>query len=300
MEHINLEIIQSYLEGQIKGPGVAEIEAHLAVCERCHSIYMGLKAIEKPISQSFGIEKTSASCPEDWEIGALVREELPSEISEKISNHIRTCGFCMERAAGYYKVLEAGEKALEIPELWKHKTVQALKAERTVKEEAEAPFLQSILAFFQKLTAPLPVSPVYATAALAILILAIWSLTPKHEKIVTIASSEKIITRDSEIPSTFGFMGTGESREIENMAISHDGKNIVFKWKPIEREVEYDFSLRDKLEGKVVYADHIDKNARVSLKKNLMEKDRLYSWLITGKTKNGKYFEYSGDFILME
>lgn len=299
MEHLNLDTIQSYLEGLTKQSELPEIEGHLATCKRCYSIYMELKSVETPLSRSFKEEKATAYCPEDWEIGALLKGETPQEISKKITAHLKDCSFCMERAAGCYKSLEPVEKTLETPELWKHKAVQALKAERRVKE-TEVPLLQRISAFFQKLSVPFPPLPGYVTAALAILVLIIWNVLPQQEKIVTIASSEKVITRDSEIPSAFGFMGVGESREVKDMEIFHEGKDIVFKWKPVEGAVGYEFSLRDRSETVYSSSIDIDKDTRVSLKKDLMERDRLYSWLITGKTPDGKYFEYTGDFLLVK
>ena len=298
MEHLNLEKILSYIENQIIGKDIDEIEAHLATCERCHGIYTGLMSVGEYLQHSFETEKATTSCPDDWEIGALVREELLPEMSEKISGHIKDCSVCIDRTAMYYKAFELKERELETPRLWKEKAVQFLKSESKVKERQVSIF-QQIFAFFQRISAPLPSLPGYAAAVLVILVVIIWNVIPQKEKIITIASSERIITRDSEIPSAFGFTGAGESREVENMEVFYAGRDIVFKWKPIEGAVKYEFFLKDKAEGKTVYSGHTDKDARVSLKKDLMEGNRLYSWLITGKTTDDKYFEYTGDFLLL-
>lgn len=194
--------------------------------------------------------------------------------------------------------LEHKEKAIDTPELWKQKAFQTLTQGNTVKEK-EVSIFKQMLAFIQKITDPLPPLPGYAAAVLLIVIVIIWNVIPQKEKIITIASSERIITRDSEIPSSFGFTGTGESREVENMGVFYAGSDIVFKWEPIDAAEGYEFSLKDKSEGRTVYSGHIDKDARVSLKKDLMEGNRLYSWLITGKIEDGKYFEYSGDFLFL-
>lgn len=108
MDHLNIDKILSYVENQVKD--IDKVEIHIATCERCHGIYMGLKSVEETLSHSFKDGKATDSCPEDWEIGALVSEELPSDISDKISKHIKDCGFCIDRAVGYYKSLELMEK----------------------------------------------------------------------------------------------------------------------------------------------------------------------------------------------
>lgn len=314
MEHLNLEIILSYIENQINPPesphtplwkrgaegdfkgvqGEFEIETHLATCERCNKIYIGLRSFGENLKRSFKTEEATASCPEDWEVSALIRGEATSDLSERLTSHLKDCNFCIDRAAVYYKALEPEEMTIKTPELWKQKAVQTLKSERI---ETKVSVSQQISAFFKKITtSPLPG---YATAALAILIFIIWNVMPQKEKIITIASSEKIITRDSEIPSVYGFTGVGESKEVKNMEIQYKGKEIVFIWKPIDGAMEYEFSLRDKSADTRVYSSHIDKETMVSLKKDLFVRDRLYSWLITGKAKDGKYFEYIGDFIFV-
>jgi len=297
MEHLSLEVIISYFEDQIKGKETDEIEAHLATCERCHEIYTGLRSIEETLKRSFKGKNASASCPEDWEIGTLVKGESPSEVANIFSNHIKTCNFCFDRAAIYYKNLNEEGEIIKTPRLWKHKAIQALKTDNAVKE-AGASLFQQIYSSLHRILTPRSPLPGYAVAALAILILIIWNVIPPKEKIVTIASSERIIKRDSEIPSAFGFMASGESKEVENMKIFHERKDIVFKWRPVDDAVRYKFSLRSRSE--TIYSSSIEKDAKVSLKKELLKRDILYTWLITGETKDGKYFEYTGDFLLVK
>jgi len=260
---------------------------------------MGLKSIKATMGCSFNEEKATASCPEDWELGALVREELPPDVSKKVSDHMKECGFCIDRAAVYYKALEHKEKAIDTPELWKEKAFQSLTGDSAVKEKEVSVFKQ-ILAFIQKLTDPLPPLPGYAAAVLVILLVIIWNVMPRKEKIVTIASSERIITRDSEIPFMFGFMGAGEERAVNNMEIQMKGEGVVFKWKPVENALEYRFSLVEKTRGAVIFSQSALKKPQASIQGNIIEKRSLYAWIIEGKTPDGKYFEYRGEFVIVE
>ncbi len=294
MEHISLDKIISYSVNQLKNKENTAIEGHLAICERCHAIFMGLKSVEKPLRQSFVQEKATSSCPEDWEIGALIQKELPSEISERITTHLKDCGFCIDRAAVYHKSLKLGVAPFETPESWKLKAIHALKAEKTVKEP-KVSLIQRILDFLPDLTFPVPAAAGFAAALLAIAVL-VWTFMPGKARFITIASSEKLIIRDSEIPLAFGFNGTDEIKEVEIMDISLKGKDIVFKWEPLEGAVEYEFSLK---EGNKIIHDIITINQpTASLSKDLIKKERLYSWLIAGKTREGRYFEHTGDFVL--
>jgi hypothetical protein len=297
MGHLSLEVIISYFEDQKKGKETDEIEAHLATCEKCHEIYMGLRSIEETLKCSFKGKTPSAFCPEDWESGALVKGESQSELANVFSNHMRTCNFCVDRAAIYYKNVHKEEKTIKTPELWKHKAIQALKTDNAIKE-AEASLFQQTYSILHRILTPLPPLPGYAAAALAILMLIIWNVVPQREKIVTVASSERIIKRDSEIPSAFGFMATGESKEVENMKIFHEGNVVVFRWGSIDDAVKYKFSLRSRSE--TIYSGSVEKDVKVSLEKGVLKRNTIYTWLITGESKDGKYFEYTGDFLLVK
>lgn len=294
MEHISFEKIYSYMEGQLNNIDANDVSLHLNTCEKCRGLFAGLKAVENNLKGCFKIEAREG-CPEDWEIAAFIKKELEPADLHRITEHIDSCDYCLDRTAIYYKAAESKEAVLKTPEFWKQKAVQTLKSDRIEPKTSISQRLSSLI----KKIALLPPMPGYATAALAIIILIIWSAIPQKEKIITIASSEKIITRDSEIPSTYGFTGVGKSREVKNMEIRYKGKDIVFLWKPINRAVDYEFTLRDKSADTKVYSSHVEKNTMISLKKELFEKDRLYGWLITGKTKEGEYFEYMGDFILV-
>jgi len=334
--HINLEKIISCLGNQPPGQDRDEIEGHLAICPKCHAAYLGLRSITESLSQAFKEDDSSSchlgrankedatlSCPDDWEIAALIRKEAAPEVSEEISKHIGDCEFCLGRAARYYKCLEeptGGE--LKTPELWKERAIQALRSE-TRKEEKKISTPQRIVAFFQTLSALLPPLPGYALAALAIIIL-IWSHSPDNkagrERIITIASSERIITRSLEIPPALGFMGAGEAgKEREKktdhtMEIKLKDDEIIFTWQPIENASIYKFSLLEKKseerpgerpeerpEGETIFSQADLEKPQASIKANMIDKDKhkLYSWVIEGELPEEKCFEYRGDFILV-
>lgn len=185
---------------------------------------------------------------------------------------------------------------METPELWKQKAIQTLRGEKKVKE-TQAPLIQRLVTFFPKLPSPIPVVASFAAALLAVTVI-IWITMPGSAKFVTVASSEKLLIRDSEVPSTFGFSGTDEIKEVNMMKISRKGEVIILKWEPIEGTGEYEFSLKDG--GEVVLAQRTITQPVISIGRDIIRKDRIYSWLITGKTDHGKYFEYTGDFIFVK
>lgn len=294
MEHLNLEKIHSYMEKQETGKNSTEIEEHLVTCEKCYRIYLALLSFEQPLGRSFKEEKATTSCPEDWEIGALIQEELPSDISKKISIHLKDCGFCIDRAAHYYQSLKYEKAPVEVPQEWKLRALQALKVEKTA-EEPGISFIERIIDFFRNLTFPVPVAVSYATALLVVAAL-VWISVPAQPKFITIAASEKVVLRDSEIPSAFGFSGAGETKEVKMMEFSLKGNDIVFSWEPLEGVVEYTFSLKEG--DRIIQDKTAIRRPSFSIKKVNIEKERVYSWIITGRTKEMRYLEYTGDFIL--
>ncbi len=296
MEHIGFEKILSYSSSQLDTKETDEIEGHLATCERCNEIFTGLKSVENTLCRSFNEEKATASCPEDWEIAALVKEELPAEVSDKLTGHIKDCGFCIDRSAVYYKALQLERSPVETPELWKQKALRNMKAEQTEKVP-KASFFQRMLSFLPDFTFPLPAAAGLAAALLAIAILT-WIIVPGKVNYTAIASNEKIVVRDSEIPSALGFMGTGETKDVRNMNIDLNGGEIIFKWKPVEGAVGYKFTLKDR--SKAVYTVETGEDKVVALSKELIETNITYNWLISGKTADDRYFEYTGDFILVK
>ena len=294
MEHIKFDKIQSYIEKQTTGPDHIEIEGHLAVCNKCNDIYMGLKLLEKPLCESFEEAAATSSCPEDWEIAALVRDELPVELSNKITGHLTDCNFCIGRAANYYRALSCEKIPVETPELWKQKAIQAIRTEQTAQEPKES-LIQRILSFFPDMISPLPAAAGFAAAVLAIAAVA-WILIPgKSTFTASLASNEKIVIRSSEIPQSFGFTGTGETRDVNNMDITLNGKEVIFKWIPIEGASAYEFSLRDKTNS--IFKVTAVKDTVISLNIAVLENEKPYNWLISGTTKEGRYFEYTGDII---
>lgn len=296
MEHIVFDKILSYSDNQLDDKETHEIEGHLATCERCHEIFMGLKSVETTLSRSFKEETASASCPEHWEIAAFIKKELPSEASDKIKGHVKDCGYCIDEAASHYKALQIERAPVETPELWKQKVVERMEARQVVKEPGPS-LVQRIVSFFTELAFPLPAAAGLAAALLAIAVVS-WIIVPEKARFTVVASNEKIVIRDSEIPSALGFMGTGETQEVSNMEIALNGKEVIFMWKPIEGAVEYKFTLKDG--GKEVYDIKTGKDVVVTLTKDLIETHITYNWLITGKTSDDRYFEYTGDFVLVK
>lgn len=298
MYHYSYEKVESYLFGEMEGESLTEMETHLATCERCYGLYLGLRSMGNGLAAAFKGEKAGINCPEDWEIGALVREESSSEESKRISSHIKECTPCMDRSAHYYKSLEMEEAPVAAPAAWKEKAVQALKQETRLKEKESSAFQRfaaTSRAFFSSLS---PV-PAYAVAGVAIVLLILTNL-PNQGRVLTVASSEKVNIRDSEIPSTLGFSGAGETREVKNMNILYKGKHIVFEWEPVEGVVGHEFTVRDKLQDKTIHSTSLAQFPKVALNKDLFAQGRLYSWMITGETEAGKYFEYTGDFLLVK
>ncbi|MBI5665970.1 MAG: zf-HC2 domain-containing protein [Nitrospirae bacterium] len=295
MEHISFEKILSYADDRLEDGESREIEGHIATCERCHEIFLGLKSVGSAMGRSFNSETASGSCPEDWEMAALIRKELPSGESEKIKAHLKDCSFCVDRAAGYYKALHIESPAFKTPEPWRRKAVQRMQDRQAVKE-TKISLIQRILSFVPNLTSPLPVAAGFA-ALLAIAVVT-WFIMPGKNTLRAVASNESLLIRDSEVPSSLGFSGTGERKAAGKMDIDLNGKEIIFMWKPIEGAVEYNFTLKDG--SNAVYDMKTGNDALVALNKDMIETHITYKWLITGKTADDRYFEYKGDFILVK
>jgi len=296
MDHISLEKILSYADNRSDDRETQEIEGHLATCGRCHEIFMGLKSVGSAMGRSFNEETASGSCPEDWEMAALVKKELSSEVSDRIKTHLKDCGFCVDRAAVYYKASQMEIPPFETPEPWKQKAVQSMK-NRAAVQEAEMSLMQRILSFFPQMTSPFPAAAGLVAAILAIAVVT-WIIIPGKNTLQAVASNETLLIRDSEIPSAMGFSGTDDIREVSKMDIALNGKEIIFAWKPIEGAVEYKFTLKD---GKTpVYDVTTGNNALVALSNDVIETHTTYNWLITGRTADDRYFEYRGDFILVK
>jgi hypothetical protein len=296
MEHISLEKIMSYIDNRLDGRETREIEGHLATCERCHEIFLGLKSVENAMGRSFNEETASGSCPEDWEMAALVRKELPSEVSDRIKTHLKECGYCVDRAAGYYKALQMESPPFETPVPWKRKAVKSMENLQAVTDE-KISLIQRILSFFPQMTSPFPIAAGLAAALLAIAVVT-WIVVPGKGALQAVASNETLLIRDSEVPSSLGFSGADDIREVSKMDIALNEKEVIFTWKHIEGAVEYKFMLK---EGSTpVYDARTGNDALVALSKDLLETHTTYNWLITGRTADDRYFEYRGDFILVK
>jgi len=87
---------------------------------------------------------------------------------------------------------------------------------------------------------------------------------------------------------------------VKNMNILYKGKHIVFEWEPVEGVVGHEFTVRDKLQDKTIHSTSLAQFPKVALNKDLFAPGRLYRWMITGETEAGKYFEYTGDFLLVK
>ena len=297
MEHLDIDKTQAYIQEQLSSDDQRQVESHLAECDECLGMYTKAKSLEKTIKASFKEESTSDSCPEEWEIASVIKDESPQDISEKIKTHIKDCTFCMERAAVYYNALTSEREAIETPKEWQQKALQALGTEKKTTEVPKISILERLQDLITGLSAPVPAFAVYGVAILAIGFLFLTNI-PGKSKFITIASSEKLTIRDSEIPSSFGFAGTGETKDIGIMEISSEGDDIRFKWGPLEGAVEYEYILKDR-DG-AVHAQYTSSEPAVSINKDLITEDKLYSWMITGETREGKYFEYTGDFVLIK
>lgn len=297
MEHMSLEKILSYTEDRLDARETREVEGHLATCERCHEVFMGLNSAGIAMGRVFDPEPATSSCPEDWEMAALVRKELPSQTAEKIKTHLKDCGFCVDRAAGYYKALRFERPPFVTPEQWKHKAVQGMGNRQAVKEETKMALIQRIFSFFPQMTSPLPAVAGLAAALLAIAVIT-WIIVPGKDTLQALASNETLLIRDSEIPYSLGFSGTDDIKEVSKMDITLNGKEIIFMWKPIEGALEYYFTLKEG--NNPVYNVKTGNGALVSLSNELIETHTTYNWLITGKTADDRYFEYKGNVVLVK
>lgn len=290
MEHLSINVIQEYLNGRVN----PEVEGHLATCEKCHKVYTGLKSLEGPLSQSFRSEAATASCPEDWEIGAFIKEGLAKEATEKIASHIKECGFCLDRAVVYYKALAVDNVVLKTPASWREKALWTLRAESRERVSV----FERVTAFFRGIGDLRPL-PGYAMATAVLIALLVVVLMPNKDNLVTIISTETLTVRDSEVPSALGFTGAGETTEVKNMEISlYQDRKVVFKWKPVHGSKGYGFSLIDKAANKTVMVSPSLSAPAAVVNMDVFGKNRLYGWIITGHTDDGRYFEYRGEFVL--
>src|SRR5512143_3084569 len=106
----------------VGGPGAVSASAtggHIAGCDRCHALYMGVLSLEKRLPEAFAEGIAGASCPEDWEIAAAVSGETRGGAANRIFSHLAGCGFCIDRAARCHKALAADRPGLQAPDAWR-------------------------------------------------------------------------------------------------------------------------------------------------------------------------------------
>jgi hypothetical protein len=255
--------------------------------------------LETNLSLSLKESQASASCPEEWKIAAMIKGEVSNEDASALAAHIKECSCCMGRAAGFYKALQAEPIAINLPDAWKEAALHAL-ADGVDQASNRESYFSRLVTNLKRIVSPIPAFPSYAVAAIAIIFLIIWNVMPQREIVRTVASNERISIRDSEIPSSLGFGGADETTGIKIMAIEIEGDSVVLNWKPIENSTGYDFTLKDKSDGNKVFSGSADSRATVLLNKTLLKKNIPYSWIITGRTSAGRYFEYTGEFTLLD
>lgn len=292
-EHLSLNTIRSLMGGGTLDSGS---ESHLASCRKCLGLYQGLKMLEEGMPRVFKDKRPAASCPEDWELGSYIKNEASPDLCATLFGHIMNCEYCLDRAALYYKALDTDTRTIAAPDGWKTEALLAL-AERSAASGRRASFLKRIKDYITGFASSLPPVPGYAMAAAVGIILVIMLNMPEKNTIIPIESTEKLTVRYSEVPSSFGFTGAGVTREVSYMEITQAGDKIIFTWKPIDHAATYAFSVKDKMDGKVIYS-RTTNDAKVFLDRKNIIRRRQYSWSVTGKLDNGQYFEYTGDFIL--
>lgn len=240
------------------------------------------------------IKKGNKDCPEDWVIAAFTMNELDPACSKEVTGHISCCGYCMDRAAVYYKAGLNEASSLKAPNAWMEKAVEILQDETPVKEKAS--ILNRISAYVQDMIEPIAPLPGYALVTLAALLL-IWFAVSDNAGVVTI-SSQRLAFRDKGAPSSFGFMGKEMVEPKDDMEITMKKGAAKFKWAGIDGAEEFTFSIMDKGNGEPVIADMKTKEPLVSIPADKLRKGELYSWRISGKTSDGSEFEYTGEFSL--
>lgn len=240
------------------------------------------------------MKKGNKDCPEDWAVAAFIMKELAPSCSKEVSSHISGCGHCMDRAAVYYKAGLNEAYSLKAPKGWMEKAVETIQGDSPVREKASV--MKRRYSYVQDMIESLPPLTGYAVATVAVALL-IWVVFSDKPEVVTIASSQKLVIKDTGAPSSFGFMGRDEVEIKDDMDISISGNNIAFRWKEIKGAGSYSFSIMDKTTEKAVIAELALKEPYTSVPTGKLKKKGLYRWVITGNTQDEKSFEYTGEFV---
>jgi hypothetical protein len=296
IEHPKIRDILDFQGCGADSVSVPEVGEHIATCERCYAIFRGVVSLERRIAEAFPEDEPTASCPEDWEIAALVAKETGSDAALRVSAHLEGCSHCVDRAAQYHKALTATPSVLKAPDLWKKAAIRVMKADPEKAVEPETTLLSRIRYFLREIVAPLPPLPGYVTATVAIALL-VWFSMAEREKMLIIPSTEKIAIREAEPTGTMGFMGQWEDRTVSRMKLRIIRDTVLFRWDPGENESESTFSLVLKASRAVVFTRKDVKEAAVSVPKRLIEAGKVYTWFIVGQTKDGRVYEYTGEIL---
>ncbi|OGP64202.1 MAG: hypothetical protein A3K22_06210 [Deltaproteobacteria bacterium RBG_16_42_7] len=296
MEHIRSEKIHSYIEGVLKRDEAVAIEGHFASCDDCFKVFSGLKEMCGIMRLGFTKALASKDCPDDWVVAALIKGELAGKGAAK--EHIKSCNFCLDRAAAYHKASEAENLAFKVPETWVSKAVDMMHGE--VQKEVcveKNEFLEGVFDSIRNFSKSLPSLPGYALAAVMAALL-IWAAMPESTRVITISSTEKLAFKDSGAPSSLGFMGRERVEKYAGMEISKKGGNLEFGWKELPGVGEYTVAIMKKADGEEIVSGLKTSITRVSVPSDMVNKDELYGWVIGGTTSKGESFKYTGEFIV--
>lgn len=296
MDHPTIRDILGFRGGGAGSDSTPNVGEHIATCDQCHSIYRGIMTIESGVAEAFHEGTQTASCPEDWEIAALVAKEAGGDAVVRLSAHLQGCSSCIDRAARYHKVITAVPVDLKTPLTWKQEAIRVLEEGSRKTAEPEIDLIARLREFLQRVAAPLPPLPGYAAAFIAIALL-VWVSTAEREKILVIPSTEKIASREAEPSGAMGFMGEGEELAVSRMEISVKRDSVHFQWEPIENLTTASFDLIEKSTRTTIYTRKDFTGTEVSIPKRLLETGKVYVWSIEGRTIDGRILEYSGEFF---
>lgn len=280
--------------GSVSAP---EPGGHIASCDRCHAIYRGALYIEGRIPDAFTEGTPGVSCPEDWEIAAVIASEIGGHAAIRISSHVQGCLHCVDRAARYHKVYGDAPPGLKVPESWRNAAVRAIENDPGEAREIGSGLLDRLRGFIEGLTAELPPLPGYAAAVVAIVLIA-WLYTGDRKKAIIIPSTEKIAFRETGPTGSLGFMEQKVPRlPAKGMDLRGSGNTVFFRWEPPEGYSGYSFSLVEKHSGNIMWSRPDVRGAEVVVPGDLFADDKVYAWLIEVALADGRKIEYTGDFL---
>src|SRR5208283_4848794 len=178
-EHVSFNAVQFFMDG---GPLDTESEGHIAICPKCFGVYNDLKKMGKGIQKSFKDKQTTASCPEDWELGSYIKNETSPHLRETLSRHIMQCDYCLDRTALYYKALDTDVQTIATPAEWKTKALQALTEQSAANRQTTSLF-ERIKDYITGFASSLPPVPGYAMAVAVTIVLLIMLNMPQKNPI---------------------------------------------------------------------------------------------------------------------